>query len=128
MYGKIRCPAATGGDFGVALAWPGVRPAPYDRRFRRAGRVRGDHDSVAGVQVTSDDWVFCQTTPRIGSPDKWVRSEYEFVLPAGENLGHPRLHMSARKTGAVLYVDSVSLVELRATAQGKIGYHEKGVQ
>ncbi len=123
---KVICTAATGGDFGVALEWPGVRPAPYDRRFRLACQVRGDRQSVAGVQVTSDDWVFCQTTPRISSPDKWARSEHEFVLPAGEDLGHLRLHMSARKTGAVLYVDSVSLVELPAAVGDKTGYHESG--
>ena len=36
----------------------------------------------------------------------------ESVLPAGENITHVRLHMTSTTTGAKLYVDDVSLVEV----------------
>ncbi|NOY82919.1 MAG: DUF4962 domain-containing protein [Kiritimatiellaeota bacterium] len=111
---KVICTAATGGDFGAVLRWPGVRPAPYDRRFRLSCRVRTDPDAVAGIQVTSRDWVFCQTTRKIGSPDKWTETAREFILPAGEDLTNVRLHMSTKRTGAVLYADEARLTELPA--------------
>ncbi len=111
----VECTAATGGDFGVILDWPGVLPVPYARRFRLACRVRTDpHDpkAKAGVQATSADWTFCRTTRRIRAPHKWTETALEFELPAGVDLAHLRLHMTASKVGAVLRVDRVALTEL----------------
>ncbi len=111
---KVVCTDATGGDFGAVLRWPGVRPASYPRRFRLSCRVRTDPDAVAGIQVTSRDWVFCRTTRKISSPGKWTETACEFILPAGQDLTHVRLHMSTRRTGAVLYADDARLTELPA--------------
>jgi len=114
---KVVCTEATGGDFGVNLTWPGVKPVAYDRRFRLSCQVRADARSMAGIQVTSSNWRFTQTTDRLTSVSQWTETAREFTLPAGENLTHARLHMSAQRIGAELFADDVRLVELAPAAQ-----------
>jgi hypothetical protein len=109
---KVTCTDATGGDFGAMLTWPGIAPSDADRRFRMSCWVKTDATSVAGLQVTSQDWKWWKNTERLREAREWTETAFEFVLPAGENLTNVRLHMNAQKTGAELYVDDVSLVEV----------------
>jgi len=109
---KVTCIDATGGDFGAMLSWPGVAPSDVERKFRMSCWVKTDATSVAGLQVTSANWRWWKNTARLRDRADWTETALEFVLPAGENITHVRLHMNAKKTGAELYVDDVSLVEL----------------
>ena len=109
---EATCEAATGGDFGATLAWPGVRPQDFERRFRMSCWVRTDAQSRAGLQVTSRNWRWWKNTERLVGESEWAETALEFALPAGENLTNVRLHMTSATTGARLYVDNVSLVEL----------------
>ena len=106
------CEDATGGDFGAMLTWPGVRPQDFERRFRMGCWVRTDAESRAGLQVTSRNWRWWKNTERLAGKSEWTEAALEFVLPPGENITHVRLHMTSATTGAKLYVDDVSLVEL----------------
>lgn len=112
---RVVCTDATGGDFGVALKWPGVKPVAYKRRFRLSCRVRTGSGSRAGIQVTNREWQFTQTTNRLADASEWTETARELTLPAGENLTHARLHMSAQRVGAELLADDVCLVELPAS-------------
>ncbi len=67
---------------------------------------------MAGLQVASRSWRWWKNTPRLGDRAEWAEAALELVLPAGENLTHVRLHTNAKQTGAELFVDDVSLVEL----------------
>ncbi len=75
-------------------------------------RVKTSPGDAAGLQVTSADWSFWKNTDRLSTSGAWQLAETEFVLPAGENLTHLRLHCRAGQVGAVLVVDDVQLVEL----------------
>jgi len=110
---QMTCTAA-GGDFGAMLDWPGLTPSDHDRRFRISLRVKTNAGDVAGLQVTNADWSFWKNTERLSTNGAWQLAEAEFVLPAGENLTHVRLHCRAAQVGAVLRVDDVALVELTA--------------
>ncbi len=110
---KVVCTDATGGDFGAMLSWPGIPAADVERKFRMSCWVKTDPTSVAGLQVTSSNWRWWKNTPRLPNRREWTETALEFTLPAGVDLTHVRLHMSAKKTGAVIYVDDVSLMELR---------------
>jgi hypothetical protein len=109
---KITCTEATGGDFGAILNWPGITLSEEDRRFRMACWVKTDATSVAGLQVTSADWTWWKNTERLKDRPDWAEAALEFILPAGQNLTHVRLHANAAKSGAELFVDDVSLVEV----------------
>jgi len=109
---KVTCTQATGGDFGAMLAWPGIEPSEVERKFRMSCWVKTDARSVAGLQVTSRNWRWWKNTARLRDCGDWTETSLDFVLPAGENLTHVRLHMNATETGAELFVDDVSLVEL----------------
>ena len=109
---KVTCIDATGGDFGAMLSWPGVAASEVDRKFRMGCWVKTDATSVAGLQVTSANWRWWKNTARLRDRKDWTETAIEFVLPAGENIAHVRLHMSAKQTGAELFVDDVQLVEL----------------
>jgi len=109
---KVTCTDATGGDFGTVLAWPGIPPSGADRTFRMSCWVKTDATSVAGLQVTSQDWGWWKNTDRLRDAKEWTETALEFTLPAGENLTNVRLHMNAQKTGAALFVDDVRLVEV----------------
>ncbi|NOZ23529.1 MAG: DUF4962 domain-containing protein [Planctomycetes bacterium] len=109
---KVTCTEATGGTFGAMLTWPGVQPSEIDRMFRMSCWVKTDATSAAGLQVTSADWKWYKITKKLKGQADWAETSLEFVLPAGENITHARLHMDAEKTGAELFVDDVSLVEL----------------
>jgi hypothetical protein len=74
--------------------------------------VRTDADSVAGLQVTSENWQWWKNTERLRGKAEWAETALEFVLPADTDLSHVRLHMCTSKTGAELFADDVSLVEL----------------
>ena len=111
---KVTCIDATGGDFGAMLSWPGVAASAIDRKFRMSCWVKTDATSVAGLQVTSADWRWWKNTARLRDRKDWTETAIEFVLPAGENIAHVRLHMSAKQTGAELFVDDVQLVEVPA--------------
>ncbi len=98
------------------MAWPGVRAQDFERRFRMSCWVRTGAESRAGLQVTSRNWRRWKNTERLTGKAEWTETALEFVLPPGENITHVRLHMSSTRTGAKLYVDAVSLVELRPDA------------
>lgn len=110
---KVTCIEATpSGTFGGFLQWPGIGPAKADRRFRMSCWVRTDADSVAGLQVTRRNWQWWQNTERLRDKADWTETALEFVLPANTDLSHVRLHMATSRTGAELYADDISLVEL----------------
>jgi hypothetical protein len=109
---KVTCTEATGGDFGAVLAWPGIAPSDVDRTFRMSCWVKTDAASDAGLQVTSADWSWWKNTERLRDRKEWTETALEFVLPAGQDLTHVRLHMHAVRAGAELLVDDVALVEL----------------
>jgi hypothetical protein len=110
---KITCTEATpNGTFGGFLQWPGIAPAKADRRFRMSCWVRTDADSVAGLQVTSRNWQWWKNTERLRDKADWTETALDFVLPAGTDLSHVRLHMATTKTDAELFADDISLVEL----------------
>ncbi|MCD6361782.1 MAG: heparinase II/III family protein [Armatimonadetes bacterium] len=108
---RVTCTEA-GGDFGATLNWPGVPAVDYDRRFRIGVWVRNGGDSRVGIQVTNSDWTFHQTTGKPSDCTEWTETSSEFTLPAGENLAHLRLHMSADAEGAVMFADDAYLIEL----------------
>ncbi|MBI3920710.1 MAG: hypothetical protein HY318_04765 [Armatimonadetes bacterium] len=110
---KVTCTDATGGDFGAILQWPGIKPSDVERKFRMSCWVKTDTTSVAGLQITSGDWSWWKNTERLKDRKDWTETSLEFVLPAGQDITHVRLHMNAEKTGAELLVDEVSLVEMR---------------
>ena len=110
---KVTCTEATAaGTFGGILQWPGIAPAPVERRFRMGCWVRTDADSVAGLQVTSGNWQWWQNTERLRDRAEWTETALEFVLPANTDATHVRLHMATSKVGAELFADDLSLVEL----------------
>jgi len=109
---KVTCTAATGGDFGAMLAWPGITPSKVDRKFQMSCWVKTGATSVAGLQVASADWRWYKNTERLKNRADWTETSLEFVLPAGQDLTHVRLHMCAEKIGSELLVDDVSLIEL----------------
>ena len=110
---KVTCTDATGGDFGGMLDWPRIPPSEIDRTFRMSCWVKTDATSVAGLQVTSSDWQWNKNTKRLGNCEDWRETALEFVLPSGQDLTHVRLQMNAERTGAELFVDDVSLVEMQ---------------
>jgi hypothetical protein len=110
---KVTCteaPAAA--TFGGILQWPGITPVPVARRFRMSCWVRTDADSVAGLQVTSGNWQWWKNTERLRDKAEWTEAALDVVLPANTDLTHVRLHMATSRTGAELFVDDISLVEL----------------
>lgn len=109
---QVTCTKATGGDFGAWFIWPGVPPSERPRRFRAGCWVKTDAHSVAGIQVCSRDWQWWKNSPRLRGATEWTESVVEFELPPGVDLTHARLHLSAEREGAVLWIDDVSLVEL----------------
>lgn len=110
---KVTCTEATpNGTFGGFLQWPGIGPSPTERRFRMSCWVRTEADSVAGLQVTSRNWQWWQNTERLRGKADWTETALEFILPANTDLSHVRLHMASTRTGAELFADDVSLVEL----------------
>jgi len=61
-----------------------------------------------------------QTVPRPAQGE----TALDFVLPAGQDLTHVRLHMSAAAEGATIRVDDVSLIELPPTDRASLTSQE----
>ena len=116
---KVTCTNATDGTFGANVSWPGVAPSEVERKFRMSCWVKTDAASVAGLQIASADWQWYKNTARLKDRKDWTETALEFVLPAGENITRARLHMNAKRTGAELFVDDVSLVELPLAMPGR---------